>query len=241
MSHELFHDVTDRRPRTGRASGGTLAVSIVAHALILSAVVVVPLLATDVLPSIADGGLGPYVLPVVPPAPVPPPMVNTRTPTTAAVPTANVAPVVAPDHIAAETPRPVGVPCDYCVVDPTASTSAFRGIEGGTGVDAAQPPPVPPTPKIVRATALNMPKKVHDVAPEYPAIARSAGVEGVVIIEAVIAVDGSVRDARVLRSQPLLDRAAVDAVRQWRYEPTRLNGVPVPVIVTVTVQFRLQR
>ena len=82
---------------------------------------------------------------------------------------------------------------------------------------------------------------MHDVAPIYPAIAQRASIEGVVIIEAVIAVDGSVRDARVLRSVPLLDRAALDAVKQWRYVPTRLNGVAVPVIVTVTVQFRLQR
>jgi TonB family protein len=57
----------------------------------------------------------------------------------------------------------------------------------------------------------------------------------------VIAVDGSVRDARVLRSVTLLDHAALDAVKQWRYAPTRPNGVAVPVIVTVTVHFRLQR
>jgi protein TonB len=79
------------------------------------------------------------------------------------------------------------------------------------------------------------------VSPVYPQLALRANVEGVVVVEAVIAVDGSVRDARVLRSVALLDRAALDAVRQWRYAPTRLNGVAVPVIVTVTVQFRLQR
>ena len=103
----------------------------------------------------------------------------------------------------------------------------------------APPPPTPPKP--VRLSAVDMPRKLHDVAPIYPEIARRTGVEGVVIIEAVIATDGGVRDARVLRSQPLLDRAALDAVRQWRYAPTRVNGVAVPVIVTVTVQFRLQR
>ena len=86
-----------------------------------------------------------------------------------------------------------------------------------------------------------MPRKIHDVAPTYPTIARTANVEGMVIIEAVIAADGTVRDARVLRSVPLLDRAALDAVKQWRYAPTRLGGVAVPVIVTVTVHFRLQR
>jgi protein TonB len=52
-------------------------------------------------------------------------------------------------------------------------------------------------------------------------------------------VDGTIREARVLRSIPLLDQAALDAVRQWEYEPTLLNGAPVPVILTVTVQFSM--
>jgi protein TonB len=67
----------------------------------------------------------------------------------------------------------------------------------------------------------------------------SAHVQGVVIIEATIGSDGRVQNARVLRSIPLLDEAALDAVKQWRYEPTLQNGVPVPVIMTVTVQFTL--
>jgi periplasmic protein TonB len=60
-----------------------------------------------------------------------------------------------------------------------------------------------------------------------------------VIIEATIGSDGRVQNARVLRSIPLLDDAALDAVKQWQYVPTLLNGVPVPVVMTVTVQFRL--
>ena len=60
------------------------------------------------------------------------------------------------------------------------------------------------------------------------------------IIEAVIGVDGRVQDARVLRSAPLLDEAALAAVRQWLYTPTRLNGQPVSVVMTVTVRFQLQ-
>jgi protein TonB len=78
------------------------------------------------------------------------------------------------------------------------------------------------------------------VQPVYPAIAQSARVQGVVVIEAVIGTDGKVRDAKVLRSIPLLDQAAVEAVRQWEYTPSRLNGVPVPVIMTVTVNFTLR-
>ena len=58
------------------------------------------------------------------------------------------------------------------------------------------------------------------------------------ILEITIAPDGTIREARILRSIPLLDQAALDAVRQWRYEPTQLNGTPVPVIMTVTVSFQ---
>ena len=75
------------------------------------------------------------------------------------------------------------------------------------------------------------------VEPVYPEIARRAGVSGVVILEAVIDPNGNVTDINVLRSIPLLDEAAMDAVRQWKYEPTLLNGVPVPIVMTVTVRF----
>ena len=84
------------------------------------------------------------------------------------------------------------------------------------------------------------PKKIKDVRPAYPAVAQSARVQGVVIIEATIGPNGSVTDAKVLRSIPLLDAAALDAVRQWQFTPTTLNGQAVPVIMTVTVNFTLQ-
>ena len=75
------------------------------------------------------------------------------------------------------------------------------------------------------------------VEPVYPEIAKRAGVSGVVILEAVIDPNGNVTDVNVLRSIPLLDEAAMDAVRQWKYQPALLNGVPVPVVMTVTVNF----
>jgi TonB family protein len=81
------------------------------------------------------------------------------------------------------------------------------------------------------------PTRVKDVKPIYPAIAQSANVTGAVTIEATIGVDGKVADAKVVRSIPLLDQAALDAVRQWEYMPTLLNGVPVPVVTMVTVNF----
>jgi TonB family protein len=84
---------------------------------------------------------------------------------------------------------------------------------------------------------IHAPKKIKDVEPVYPAIAQSARVAGPVTIEATIGPDGKVVDAKVVRSIPMLDQAALDAVRQWEYTPTLLNGVPVPVLVTVTINF----
>jgi protein TonB len=88
--------------------------------------------------------------------------------------------------------------------------------------------------------AIKPPTRTKNVNPTYPPIAQSARVQGVVIIEATIGTNGRVTDAKVLRSIPLLDAAALDAVKQWEYTPTTLNGQPVPVIMTVTVNFTLQ-
>jgi TonB family protein len=84
---------------------------------------------------------------------------------------------------------------------------------------------------------IRTPTKVKDVKPEYPDIAQAARVQGVVTIEAIIGPTGKIEDARVVRSIPLLDQAALDAVRQWEYRPTLLNGAPVPVVITVAVNF----
>ena len=81
------------------------------------------------------------------------------------------------------------------------------------------------------------PLRIKDVAPVYPAIAQSARVAGDVVIEATIDEEGKVADARVVKSVPLLDQAALDAVRQWEYRPSLLNGVPTAVVTTVTVKF----
>ena len=87
---------------------------------------------------------------------------------------------------------------------------------------------------------IKAPTKTKDVKPTYPADAQSAKVSGTVIIEATIGADGKVIDAKVLRSVAKLDQAALDAVKQWEYSPTLLNGKPVPVKMTVTVTFKLQ-
>jgi protein TonB len=88
--------------------------------------------------------------------------------------------------------------------------------------------------------SIKTPTKIKDVRPVYPLDAQAARIQGVVILEAKIEADGRVSDARVMRSIAGLDEAALDAVRRWEFTPTEVDGVPVPVIMTVTVNFTLQ-
>jgi len=132
-------------------------------------------------------------------------------------------------------------------------TFSFRPGGEATNTQSATVPPGPvgfsaaaaataaggPNQPIRVGGAVKAPVQTAKVNPVYPAEALAARVSGVVILEAVIGVEGPVTDAKVLRSIPLLDQAAVDAVRQWQYTPTLLNGVPVPIIMTVTVTFTL--
>jgi TonB family protein len=91
-----------------------------------------------------------------------------------------------------------------------------------------------------RVKGLREPRKVKSVNPVYPDIARQARVQGVIILECIISREGKVTRTRVLRGIPLLDAAAIEAVRQWEYTPTLVDGQPVPVVMTVTVNFRLR-
>ena len=101
-----------------------------------------------------------------------------------------------------------------------------------------QPPPLAP---VRVGGTIKPPTKIVDVRPVYPAIAQSARVQGVVIVEATVGIDGSVTEVKILRSIPLLDNAALDAVRQWKFTPTVMpdTGEAVPVIMTVTVNFSM--
>jgi len=111
-------------------------------------------------------------------------------------------------------------------------------------------PPVPPVapvepplpPDVVRATGDIMPPRlIKKVAPAYPEEALQAGVEGVVILEVQTDKNGKIVRVKVLKSVPMLDEAAIEAVKQWVYEPLIINGEPKGVIFTVTVSFKLQK
>jgi len=208
----------------------TLVFSIAMHVIAACALVIVPLLASDVLPEPRRATEFIQVVPLAPPPPESPRIARAVVPLNPAA-----APLVVPDAI---NPEPVAPP----IVDrPTNFTGTVEGISTGIAIINELPPPPPaPAPPVHVGGSIRPPMKIADVAPLYPAIARAAHVQGIVILEATIGEDGVVRDVRVLRSIPLLDAAAMDAVKQWRFTPTLLNDQPVPVVMTVTVGFTLQ-
>jgi protein TonB len=241
MPRELFTEVVSPQVRGQAGSRYTMLLSVVAHVLIVAAVVIVPLMATGTMPPLASGDLS-FMLLEPPPAPPPLPAPPVRASET---PLANpdAAPREMPREIGPELPRPTVV-SDSAIdgIDLGPTTDQFGdGVRIGRDTGTPVPPPPPATPtKPVRAGGdIREPVKVKHVSPIYPQIAIQARVEGPVVIDAVIGTDGVVREARILSGVPLLNQAALDAVKQWRYSPTTLNGVPVPVIMTVTVRFNL--
>jgi protein TonB len=214
----------------------TLGVSIVFHLGVITAVIVTPLLATGELPE-PPRAAPEYVLVT---ARIPAVPRERRPPTRSESSTA--APLTAQDRVMPETPAtPPELPDLFDVVsDPNAETFIPIGTADDSTLTPPPPPPPAPTPVYRVGSGIRPPQKIRDVAPRYPAIAQASRVEGIVILEALISEDGSVQDVRVLRGKPLLDDAATDAVRQWRFTPTLLNGQPVPVVMTVTVSFSLK-
>ncbi len=233
---------SDADAQTLRRRGLALPASILLHGVAIAAVAVVPLLVADALPGHADGVraffVEPMAVPAPPPPPPPAPARASVTPTVKAKAIVQNAGFTAPIEIPTEIRPEEGV-------DLGVEGGVPGGVEGGVpgGVvgglvgglpDAPPPPPVQP----VRVGGnIRAPRKVVDVAAVYPPLAVMARLSGTVIIEATIDPRGRVQNATVLRSIPMLDEAALAAVRQWVYTPTLLNGVPTPIIMTVTVTF----
>src|SRR5688572_20011611 len=237
-----------RRKQIVTAIGSTLA-----HAIVVGVALAIPLLyLTEPLPKPPD--MLAFVVanaPPPPPPPPPPPAVPQKVQRakpkvvakTAPEKVVMAAPVEAPATIAPEPP--LDLP-EQDFVDGGVEGGVVGGIAGGIvgGIPmmpAPPPPPPPPAPtKPVRVGGdIERPTLLHRVNPDYPQIAISAKKEGIVILEATVDTDGTVRHVRVLRSEPLLDKAAIDAVKQWRYSPLQLNGRAQPFILTVTVSFNL--
>jgi protein TonB len=238
MPQELLRSAVDVRGSQRRWF--MLPVSIAAHGAVAVAWFVMPLTAAGDLPLPGPpSGIVRFVKLAPPP---PPPLQRAPQRATLADPRPRIAPTEAPPTIAPEMPDPVVGPPGPPV---EGALPAGVDVEGGlplalTPTPPPPPPPIEPRPQLVRVGGtVREPKKIVHVAPIYPRIAQDAKIQGVVVLEAIIDTEGRIDRLRVLRSAPLLDEAAIAAVKEWRYTPTQLNGVPVPVLMTITVHFRL--
>ncbi len=234
MPRDLFGDVTRPSISIGNRKWYTVPVSLFSHAVVIATIVIVPIVAAPYMPNVLNHDEIEYITTKLPPPPPPP----ERRPTELKpVDNRNAAPLTAPDTI---TPEPAFAPEPFEVASPGL-------FVGGDNLDRvlAPPPIVAPAPSpqepLRVGGTIRQPQKVRNVDPVYPQMAILARVEGVVIIEATIGANGRLIDARVLRGHHMLDKPALDAVLQWEFTPTLLNGVPVPVIMTVTVQFKLSK
>jgi protein TonB len=248
MSHGPFANgwtsLPDASARERRNPVLTAAVSIGLHAAVLAAIVVVPLLSVGSLPD-AGTEVKAFFAPPLELAPPPPPPPPPSSPARAAART----PVEAPQNpaftVPVETPAPLA---SEDAIDLRFEGGVPGGVEGGVpggvvgGVVGGLPeaPPPPPVKPLRAGLHIAEPRKVRDVPPVYPMTAVMARLEGVVVIECLLDVRGRVQETKVLRGVPLLDEAALEAVRQWAYTPTLVNGEPVPVVLTVTVRFQLK-
>ena len=135
----------------------------------------------------------------------------------------------------ASAPAVVRVPIRFDVVGRRTTFGSIRPMSGFPPHVTA----VPPSNALKVGGAVKTPKKLVNVPPRYPDDAVQAQVQGAVVLDVVLDADGVPTDVQVSQGVPMLDAAAIEAVRQWRYEPTLMNGEPVPIAMTVTVNFTL--
>ena len=245
MPHELFGAAVVR-PGPRRPLRRVLTIcSVALHVVVVGAIAVAQLLAVGPLPTprspLTYSVVHLVELPQIDVAPARPPAATAA----AATVSPDAAPLDSPEAIRSETGnenRHLAAVHANIVAAVEGGGSALTGLVLGGERIPPPPPPVPAPQKPMRLhSGITEPRKVIDVSPAYPALAQASRIQGVVILEATIGVTGNVDAVQVLRSIALLDQAAVDAVTRWRYTPALLNGVPVPVIMSVTVNFRLDR
>lgn len=224
----------------------TVAVSAVVQVLIILVFILIPLLVTEALPKemVATWITAPAP---PPPPPPPPPKVQIVKPVARLIQAGKLmAPTVIPKKvniIKEEQPPPdvgaVGVVGGVPGGMPGGSAGGvLGGIIGGTG--GGPPPPPKQAPQRIRVGGnVQQANLIHQVLPMYPEIAKTAHIQGTVILHAIISKDGTVQELQYISGPPLLMRSAMDAVRQWRYRPTLLNGDPVQVDTTISVVFTL--
>lgn len=215
----------------------SIGLSVMIQAAILGAMLLIPLIYTQVLPKTM---LTTFLVAPPPPPPPPPPqqaVVKQVKPVKVLVVNKMAAPTVIPKkvEVVKDEPPPAVNPND------TPGVAGGTGdVLGGIGTGAAPAPPPPAAPKRITVGGnVQAASLVNKVEPQYPAIAKTAHVSGTVVLHAIIAKDGSVEKLQFVSGPALLMASAMSAVKEWRYRPTMLNGQPVEVDTTVQVVFSL--
>ncbi len=238
----MFEELVVSSPHSKKTNKPwTIVVSMVFQMLFLAILLLIPLIYTEALPKAMLATL--LVAPPPPPPPPPPP--------------AQVQIIRKPVHLmdAGKLVAPKVIPKDIKIIKEEAepdmggmSGGVVGGVAGGSmggtigGVVGSVAPPPPKQQSRIRVGGnVTAARVLNRVNPVYPPLARQTRISGTVRLHAIIAKDGTVQQLEVMSGHPLLVQAALDAVRQWRYQPTLLNGEPVEVDTTVDVIFSLNQ
>jgi periplasmic protein TonB len=224
----------------------TVVLSMVAQIVFLGILILIPLIYTEALPKTMMATL--LVAPPPPPPPPPPPV---------AAQVVHIKPQV---HLmdAGKLVAPKVIPKEVKIIKedaPDMNAGMQGGVPGGVaggsmggviggvigGMGGAPPPPKPTASRIRQGGSVQAALLINRVQPVYPPLARQTRIAGTVRLHAIISKQGSVESLEVLSGHPLLVRAAMDAVQQWKYKPTLLNGEPVEVDTTIDVIFSLNQ
>jgi protein TonB len=224
----------------------TVVLSMVAQIVFLGILILIPLIYTEALPKSMTATL--LVAPPPPPPPPPPPVATQIVKVKPQVHLMDAGKLVAPKVI----PKDVKIIKEEA---PDMNAGMAGGVPGGVaggsmggviggvigGMGGAPPPPKPTASRIRQGGSVQAALLINRVQPVYPPLARQTRIAGTVRLHAIISKQGTVESLEVLSGHPLLVRAAMDAVQQWKYKPTLLNGEPVEVDTTIDVIFSLNQ
>jgi protein TonB len=238
MFDELLESTTEKKKTN---TGWSVVLSATVQISLLLVLILIPLIYTQALPKAMLATL--LVAPPPPPPPPPPPVKAVIKPVTRLIQSGQLMqPRAIPKDVAvfkeAELPPDV-------INNNTNQSGVFGGIPGqgimsGTGGPALPPPPKAPAPaRIKQGGEVTAASIVTQTRPVYPLLARQARIQGMVVLHAIIDKEGKVSQLEVISGHPLLVQSALDAVKQWRYKATQLNGEPVEVDTTIQVTFAM--
>jgi protein TonB len=244
----MFDLITGKVTHAPRPRATPIVVSIAVHGALVGALFVATL-AFVAAPVPEQPTMMAFVAAPPPPPPPPPPAAAPKKPerVKALATSGDVAPIESPQAIEPEAPVPDVGEGEDVGVEGGVPGGIPGGVVGGLMREPEPPPPPPPVPerkapvRIGVGGQIKEPALLSRVDPVYPLLAIVQQLEGVVVLEAIVDEEGRVENLRVLRSPGVFERAAVEAVRQWRYSPVILNGRPEKFILTVTVSFRLDK